>query len=444
MDGPTVAIVGRPNVGKSALFNRIIGVRHAIVEETPGVTRDRVYAHAEWSGKAFILVDTGGIHAGPALDSIEEMTIAQTNLAIHEADVIWFVADTASGLMPHDHAVADILRRSGGKVIVVANKAEGARYDHHVEFYALGLGRPYPVSATHGTGIGDLLDKTLELLPDFSPHPEEEDIEDDEDDKVRLAILGRPNVGKSSLANAILGEERAIVTAIPGTTRDAVDTSFVWNAKPFVIIDTAGIRRMARIDSSVERYSVFRALQAADRCDVALVVLDSREAPASQDARIAGYVEEAGRGIVIVVNKSDLLAAGRQKKSHLEESIRTEMAFISYAPVVFVSALRKQGIPRLMEVVEKVALNHARRISTSVLNEVLEEAQFRVSPPQDKGRQLKIFYGTQVSIRPPSFALFMNDPNLMNFSYRRYLENTLRQSFDFQGVPVRFLLRRRG
>lgn len=441
MYGPIVAIVGRPNVGKSALFNRVLGVRHAIVEETPGVTRDRVYAHAEWSGRAFTLVDTGGIYAGPASSSMEEMTIAQTDTAISEADVVWFVVDTASGLMPHDHDVADILRRSGRKVIVVANKAEGLRYDHHIEFYALGLGRPHPISATHGIGIGDLLDKTLELLPDTPLQPGERGIEDD---ATRLAVLGRPNVGKSSLVNCILGEERAIVTPIPGTTRDALDTPFMWNDKHFVIIDTAGIRRMAKIDNPVERYGVFRALRAADRCDVALIVLDASEIPASQDARIAGYVEEAGCGMIIVANKCDLIQGGGQGKAHFEQRIRNEMAFISYAPLLFVSALANQGISRLMEVTEKVAENHRRRIETAVLNDVLKEAQFRVTPPQDKGRQLKIYYGTQVSTSPPSFALFMNYPNLMNFSYKRYLENTLRQSFDFQGVPMRFLLRKRG
>ncbi len=441
MYGPIVAIVGRPNVGKSALFNRILGSRHAIVEETPGVTRDRVYAHAEWRGRVFSIVDTGGIYAGPASSSMEEMTIAQTDMAIGEADVVWFVVDTASGLMPHDYDVADILRRSGRKVIVVANKAEGARYDHHIEFYALGLGSPHPVSAIHGIGIGDLLDKTLDLLPETPSLPEKHEIEDD---VINLAVLGRPNVGKSSLVNCILGEERAIVTPIPGTTRDALDTPFVWNDKRFVIIDTAGIRRMAKIDSPVERYSVFRALRAADRCDVALIVLDAQDAPASQDARIAGYVEEAGQAMIIVANKSDLIAHGKQGRAHFEQRTRREMPFISYAPLLFVSALKNQGISELMEVIEKVVANHRRRIETSVLNEVLEEAQFRVTPPQDKGKQLKIYYGTQVSTSPPSFALFMNYPNLMNFSYRRYLENTFRQSFDFQGVPLRILLRKRG
>ena len=316
------------------------------------------------------------------------MTIAQTDMAIAEADVIWFVVDASSGLMPYDHDVANVLRRSGRKIIVVANKAEGARYDHYVEFYALGLGRPHPISAIHGIGIGDLLDMTLELLPDSPVQPEEEDTEDD---TVRFAVLGRPNTGKSSLVNTILGEKRAIVTSIPGTTRDAVDTPFMWNDKPFVIIDTAGIRRMAKIDSPVERYSVFRALRAADRCDVALVVLDASEAPASQDARIAGYVEEAGQGIVIVINKSDLLAGGSQGRSYLEKRIRNDMAFLPYAPIVFVSALRNKGIVALMETIERVALNHRRRIATSVLNDVLNEAQFRVDPPQDKGRQLKIY-----------------------------------------------------
>lgn len=441
MYGPIVAIVGRPNVGKSQLFNRIIGVRHAIVEETPGVTRDRVYAHTEWNGKVFTLVDTGGIDSEPAGDSMEELTIIQTKIAISEADVVWFVVDTASGLMPHDHDVADILRKSGRKVIVVANKAEGPRHDHYMEFYALGLGPPHPVSAIHGIGIGDLLDKTVDLIADVPEKAEEEGIDDE---SIKLAVLGRPNVGKSSLVNSILGQERAIVTPIPGTTRDALDTPFVWNNKPFVIIDTAGIRRMAKIDSPVERYSVFRSLRAADRCNVAFIVLDASDMPVSQDARIAGYVEEAGRGMVLVANKCDLIEGGEQGRTRFEQRVRRDLSFIPYVPLVFVSALNNAGISSLMEVAEKVAENYKRRIDTSVLNEVLQEAQFRVTPPQDKGRQLKIYYGTQVSTGPPSFALFMNDPKLMTFSYRRYLENALRESFEFQGVPLRLLLRKRG
>ncbi|NLS45045.1 MAG: ribosome biogenesis GTPase Der [Firmicutes bacterium] len=441
MYGPIVAIVGRPNVGKSALFNRVLGIRYSIVEETPGVTRDRVYAHTDWNGRAFTLVDTGGIYAEPEWDSISKMIIAQTDTAINEANVVWFVVDTASGLMPHDHDIANLLRRSGRNVIVVANKAEGACYDYHMEFYALGLGQPCPISAIHGTGIGDLLDRTLEFFPVISPRDDEGE---EETGEIKLAVLGRPNVGKSSLVNSILGEERAIVTSLPGTTRDAFDTPFIWNDKQFVIIDTAGIRRAAKIDSRVERYSVFRAIRAADRCDVALVILDSSNTPSSQDARIAGYAEEAGRGIVLVANKCDLIEGGREGRTHFERHVKRRMAFLPYVPLLFVSALKNQGIFHLIKTAEKTALNHRKRIQTSILNEVLKEAQFRVPPPQDKGKQLKIYYGTQVSTKPPSFALFMNYPELMSFSYRRYLENALRQSFDFQGVPLRLLLRKRG
>ncbi|MEW6301512.1 MAG: ribosome biogenesis GTPase Der [Thermodesulfobacteriota bacterium] len=440
MGAPVVAIVGRPNVGKSALFNRMVGTQHAIVEETPGVTRDRIYADVEWRGRKFVLVDTGGIETAESRDLIQEMTTAQAKLAIDEADLILFVVDTKSGLIPQDRDIADMLRRSACPVILVASKAEGARRTDYVEFYALGLGDPIPISSIHGTGIGDLLDAIIAHLPE--PAGDDEDLGAEQ--VVKIAVVGRPNVGKSSLVNAILGEERSIVSPEPGTTRDAIDTPFTWRGRRFVVIDTAGMRRKARVKSPIERYSALRAARAVERCDVVLVVLDASEGLAAQDVRIAGYADEAGRASVIVLNKWDLVEKEEGARARLEKIIDVDLVFLSYAPRVFVSALTGAGVPRLMETVERVADNHARRVATSVLNEVLEEAQMRVEPPHDRGRQLKIFYGTQVGVRPPAFSLFVNDPGLVHFSYRRYLENRLREAFNFEGTPVRLSFRRRG
>ncbi|MGE5588280.1 MAG: ribosome biogenesis GTPase Der [Clostridia bacterium] len=440
MGAPVVAIVGRPNVGKSALFNRMIGMPHAIVEATPGVTRDRICADVEWRGRKFVLVDTGGIETSESRDPIQEMTTAQAKIAIGEADLILFLVDTKSGLIPHDREIADILRRSARPVILVASKAEGARRDDYLEFFALGLGDPIPISSVHGTGIGDLLDAIIARLGE--PGEEGEDTEAEE--AVKIAVVGRPNVGKSSLVNAILGTERSIVSPEPGTTRDAVDTPFRWRGRKFVVIDTAGLRRKARVRSAIERYSALRAERAIERCDVALLVLDASEGLAAQDVRIAGRADEAGRASVIVLNKWDLVSKEEGARARLEKTIDADLVFLSYAPRVFVSSLTGAGIQRLMLAVETAAANHARRVATSVLNEVLEEAQMRVEPPHDRGRQLKIFYGTQVGVRPPAFSFFVNDPDLVHFSYTRYLENRLREAFDFEGTPVRLSFRRRG
>ncbi|MCR4402238.1 MAG: ribosome biogenesis GTPase Der [Firmicutes bacterium] len=440
MGAPVVAIVGRPNVGKSALFNRIVGTQHAIVEETPGVTRDRICADVEWRGRKFILVDTGGIEPSESGDPIQDMTTAQARVAIEEADLVLFLVDTKSGLIPQDAEIADLLRRSGRPVILVASKAEGARREDYLEFFALGFGCPVPISSVHGTGIGDLLDAVLVHLGESQDRGE--DLETEE--AVRIAVVGRPNVGKSSLVNAILGTERSIVSAEPGTTRDAVDTPFEWRGRRFVIIDTAGLRRKTRVHSAIERYSALRAERAIRGCDVALVVLDASEGPAAQDVRIAGLADEAGRASVIVLNKWDLVSKEEGARARLERAIDSDLAFLSYAYRVFVSALTGAGIQRLMLAVEKAAAAHARRVATSALNEVIEEAQMRVEPPHDRGRQLKIFYGTQVGTRPPEFSLFVNDPDLVHFSYERYLENRLREAFDFEGTPVRLRFRRRG
>lgn len=442
MAAPVVAIVGRPNVGKSALFNRMVGTQHAIVEETPGVTRDRIYADVEWGGRKFVLVDTGGIEIAPRADPIQEMTTAQAKLAVEEADLIVFVVDTKSGLLPQDRDVADMLRRSGRPVMLVASKAEGARRSDYVEFYALGLGDPLPVSSVHGTGIGDLLDAIVARLPERSPSTADDELEAGE--AVKIAVVGRPNVGKSSLVNAVLGQERSIVSPEPGTTRDAIDTPFTWRGRRFVIIDTAGMRRRAKVRSAVEYYGALRAAKAVERCDVALVVLDSVEGIAAQDVRIAGYADEAGRACVLVLNKWDLVDEKEETRTRLENAIQADLVFLSYAPRVFVSALNGAGLPKLMETVTRVADNHARRVATSVLNEVIEEAQMRVEPPHDGGRQLKIFYCTQIGVRPPAFSFFVNDPGLVHFSYKRYLENRLREAFDFEGTPLRLKFRRRG
>jgi len=434
---PVVAIVGRPNVGKSTLFNRIVGNRVAIVEDEPGVTRDRLYQEAEWAGRNFTLVDTGG------LDFQENGEITrgvrrQIELALQEADVILFVVDARAGLNPGDEEAAFLIRRSKKPVILVANKVE--KFNSHVhiyDFYRLGLGDPIPISAAEGLNTGDLLDRLVELLP---PEKEEEEYPAD---VIKIAVIGRPNVGKSSLVNAILGEERVIVSKIPGTTRDAIDTPFEREGKLYVIIDTAGMRRKSKIDGPTEKYSVIRALRAVDRSDVVLVVLDALEGITDQDKRIAGYAHEAGKASVVVVNKWDLVKKGDRTMNHFTKKIRQELAYIQYAPIVFVSALTGQRVPKVLELVDFVAEQHSTRLSTSKINSLVKEAIMQNPPPGDKSRQLKIMYATQGGIKPPKFILFVNDPELMHFSYRRYLENQFRAAYGFEGTPIWFGLRKR-
>jgi GTP-binding protein len=433
---PVVVIVGRPNVGKSTLFNRLVGERAAIVEAEPGVTRDRIYREAEWSGREFLLVDTGGVVAAPE-GAIEAGIRRQVAQALEKADLALFVVDAGTGLVPEDEVVADLLRRAGKPVLLVANKVD--RFDPPPalgEFYALGMGEPLPVSAAQGLNTGDLLDAIVARLPEKSPRQAGEEA-------VRVAIVGRPNVGKSSLVNAILGAERVIVSEIPGTTRDAVDTPFRRGGKSYVLIDTAGIRRKSRIDMPVERYSVLRARKAIDRAQVAVLVLDAIEGVTAQDQRIAGMIEEAGRAVVVVVNKWDLVPAERRDAAAFREAIGYALDFIGYAPVVFTVATAGKGIGRLIEAVDTAAANACRRVPAGELNALLQEATLRNPPPQAAGKRLKIFHGNQVGTNPPVFLLYVNDPRLMHFSYRRYLENQLRAAYDFTGTPVRFKLRRK-
>ncbi|WP_418790143.1 ribosome biogenesis GTPase Der [Phosphitispora sp. TUW77] len=440
MAKPIVAIVGRPNVGKSTLFNRIAssGGMVAIVEDRPGVTRDRLYRDAEWLNREFTLVDTGGIEFRDVTDSISQGVHLQAKLAIDEADVILFVVDAREGLVPVDEEVALVLRKTKKPVILISNKVEdfSSGYDVY-DFYKLGLGEPVMVSAAHGKNIGDLLDMVIELLPDSSGD------DNVDEDTVKIAVIGRPNVGKSSIVNSILGVERVIVSDIAGTTRDAIDTYFEQGDKKYLLIDTAGMRKKGKINEPTERYSVIRSLRAVDRSDVVLMVIDAVTGVIEQDKKIAGYAHEAGRAIVIVVNKWDLVEKDDKTVLRYTEDIREKLGFMQYAPVVFISALTRKRVPRVLELVDYVAEQHAMRISTSNLNELIQEAVLLNPPPSDKGKRLKILYGTQASVKPPTFILFVNDTELMHFSYLRYLENQLRSSFGFEGTPIRIVVRQR-
>lgn len=436
MSKPIVAIVGRPNVGKSALFNRITGRRIAIVEGEPGVTRDRIYADVDWTDRSFTLVDTGGMEHVPT-KVFSRLAKEQAEIALAEASVLLFVVDCRAGITSDDLETAEVVRRSGKPVILVANKADDLEIAQSaMEFYSLGLGDPVPVSAEHGRGIGDLLDLVVSHLPDASPR-------DDDDEDIKVAVVGRPNVGKSSLVNRLIGEERSIVTDIPGTTRDAIDTVVEVDGQRFVLIDTAGIRRKSRIDEDIERYSVARAFQAIDRSDVCLLVLDANELVTEQDQRIVGYAHEAGKGIGIVVNKWDTIEKDDKTMIRFEEKIRDALKFVSYAPMIFTSALTGQRVHNIFALVRLIAENHSLRVSTGQLNRLLQEAQSLRQPPSDKGVRLRLFYMTQTGVKPPSFVLFVNDPKLMHYSYQRYLENQLREQFGFIGTPIVLRLRQR-
>ena len=438
MSRPLVAIVGRPNVGKSMLFNRLVGQRLSIVEDTPGVTRDRLYAECEWCGRKFDMVDTGGIE--PTTDSeILLFMREQAQIAINSATVIILVTDLRTGVTAADKDVANLLLRSKKPVVLAVNKADstGATDVGVYEFYSLGLGDPIPVSAVHGHGTGDLLDECLRYFP-------EECEEADEDDSIKVAVIGKPNVGKSSLINSILGEKRVIVSNVAGTTRDAVDTPLENESGRYVFIDTAGIRRKSKVDERVEKFSVMRAQLAIERADVCLIMIDARDGVTDQDTKIAGLAHEAGKASIIVVNKWDLVDKETGTMEKLRKDVLRDLSFRSYAPVLFISAKTGQRIDRLYELINYVNDQSSMRITTGMLNNVLADAQARVQPPTDKGRRLKIYYMTQTGVKPPNFVIFCNSRELFHFSYQRYIENQIRAVFGLEGTPIRIVIRQKG
>ena len=432
---PLVAVVGRPNVGKSTLFNAIVKKRISIVEDLPGVTRDRIYFDAEWLGREFTLIDTGGIEFIDSDNNIFTSMRYQAELAIHEADVILYVVDGKTGIQPQDQEIAAMLRASGKPVILVVNKIDSVEQEVNIyEFYGLGLGDPIGVSAVNLMNLGDLLDEVLS-------HIKEVPVQEDDESVVHIALVGRPNVGKSSLTNALLGKERVIVSDMAGTTRDSIDTHWKHDGTEFVLIDTAGMRRKGKIDLPVERYSVVRALRAIDRSDVAVLVLDGVEGVTEQDKKIAGYIHESGKGCIIIVNKWDLVTKDSKTSLRYTEDIRRELAFLQYAPVLYASAHTHQRVDRLADLVKYVSEQQHMRVSTSILNELMADAQLTNPPPTKGGRPLKIYYLTQASVAPPTCVLFVNDPALLHFSYKRYIENRLRETFGFEGTPVRIITR---
>ena len=436
MGKPIVAIVGRPNVGKSTLFNIFANSRISIVEDTPGVTRDRLYADTEWLDNEFMMVDTGGIEIMNT-DKIAVSIRQQAQIAIAEADVILFVCDARAGITHEDAEVAKMLRQSKKPIVLAINKADSPKQEMEIfEFYNLGIGEPIPVSAANHLGLGDLLDAVVEKFPETSAYGE-----DGNEDEIKVALIGRPNVGKSSIFNTLVCEECSIVSDVAGTTRDAIDTPVIREGQKFLFIDTAGMRRKARIDEPIEKYSIIRSLRAVDRSDVVLMVIDAIDGVTEQDKKIAGYAHEAGKGIVLVVNKWDLYDKDNTSTLRYTENLRRELVFMQYAPVVFVSAMTKQRIHRLPEVIHYVAEQNAMRISTSVLNQVVEDAIAINPPPTEKGQRLKILYATQVKIKPPTFVIFVNEPEIMHFSYQRYLENKLREAFGFEGTPLQMIIR---
>lgn len=434
---PLVAIVGRPNVGKSTLFNKIVGKRIAIVEDTPGVTRDRIYADADWLNFKFTLIDTGGIEP-ESEDIIAKQMRRQAELAIETANVIVFIVDGRAGITAADEEVADMLRRCKKPIVLVVNKVDHPKFEDTVyDFYSLGIGIPISISAEQGLGIGDMLD---EVVAGF------EAIEDEDENKnVGIAVVGRPNVGKSSLVNALLGQERTIVSNIPGTTRDAIDSPFTWRGNEYTLIDTAGIRRKRSIeDETVERYSVIRSLAAIRRCDIALIVVDAERGLSEQDVRIAGYVHEEGKASVLIINKWDTIEKDTYTVEEFKKKMLVDLAFMSYVPMLFISAKTGQRVNKVMEIADYAYQQNTMRISTGKLNDIVNEAVTMNDPPVNSGRRLRIYYSTQVSIQPPTFVIFVNEPDLMHFSYRRYLENYIRKSFSLTATPIHLIIRKRG
>ena len=437
MSKPIIAIVGRPNVGKSTLFNALAGEKISIVKDTPGVTRDRIYADVTWLNYQFTLIDTGGIEPDSG-DLLLSHMRGQAEITMETADVIIFLTDVRQGLVDADYQVADMLRRSGKPIVLAVNKVDN--YEKFVldtyEFYNLGLGTPFPVSANSKIGFGDLLDEVL-------VHCNPQDADEKEDERPRVAIIGKPNAGKSSLINKLLGEDRLIVSDIAGTTRDAIDTTVKRNGKEYVFIDTAGLRKKARVKEDIERYSVIRTVAAVERCDVAILVIDAEEGITEQDAKIAGIAHERGKGMIIAVNKWDLIEKNDKTIYKFTNQVREVLSYMSYAELVFISAKTGQRLPKIFDVLDMVIENHALRVQTGVLNEILTEAVAMKQPPSDKGKRLKLYYITQVSVKPPTFVVFINDRQLMHFSYTRYLENQIRNTFGFRGTPIHIIARER-
>ncbi|MCR4706694.1 MAG: ribosome biogenesis GTPase Der [Clostridiales bacterium] len=438
MTDSLVAVVGRPNVGKSTFFNKIAGKRVSIVKDTPGVTRDRIYMDCEWLGRRFTLIDTGGLEPNSD-DLLPRQIRRQAEIAIESCDVILFFVDGRAGLTSEDEDIATLLRKSGKPVIPVVNKVDFSGLEDSVyDFYALGLGEPIAISSTNMLGLGDLLDRVLALLPKSTQTGT------GEAETVQIAVVGRPNVGKSSLVNRILGQERTMVSDVAGTTRDAIDSGFTRNGRRYTIIDTAGIRRKRSIEEeSIERYSILRSLDAVRRCNVALLLIDAESGVTEQDTKIAGFILEAGKACVIVVNKWDAVEKDTGTLEKKRKEILSDLKFMDYAPVVFISALTGQRVPKVLDTVDEVHASATKRITTGLLNDVLNDAQAAQQPPYVRGRQLRIYYATQSGTEPPSFILFVNDEELMHFTYERYLENQLRKTFGFEGTPIRFILRNR-
>ena len=435
---PVIAIVGRPNVGKSALFNRLVGRRVSIVEDTPGVTRDRIYADIEWRGVPISLIDTGGIEPESKDEMLTQMK-RQAMLAVDLADVIIFVGDIHTGVTAADMSVADMLHKSKKPIVLAVNKVDkvGAPPPEIYEFYNLGMGEPIAVSAVQSLGLGDILDAAFEYLP--------EDFDSDEDeDVIKVAVIGRPNAGKSSLINTVLGENRVIVSNIAGTTRDAIDTYYEKDGKKYLFIDTAGIRRKSKVDEAVERYSVMRSYSAVDRADVCLIMIDGNEGVAEQDAKVAGYAHEQGKASIVLVNKWDVVEKETGTMKHMKTEIQEKLSFMTYAPVEFISAKTGSRIDRVFPLIDSVYEQNSKRVTTGALNDIINEATLKVQPPSDKGKRLKIYYGTQPSTNPPTFVLFVNDKKLAHFSYIRYIENQFRSAFGMDGTPVRFIIREKG
>ncbi len=437
MSKPIVAVAGRPNVGKSTFFNKIVGRRVSIVEDTPGVTRDRIYAEAEWNGVHFALIDTGGIEPDSE-DVILSQMREQAQIAMDMADVILFIVDGKAGMTHADREVAGMLRRTGKKVVLLVNKIDNISnlpIDFY-DFYELGMGEPIPISAANMLNFGDVLDEIVASFPD--------DADTEEEDDIKVAVIGKPNVGKSSLINALLNENRVIVSNIAGTTRDSIDTPFEWGGDKYTLIDTAGIRRKSKVNEDIERYSVVRAVAAIERCDVALLVIDAQEGITEQDKKIAGVAHEAGKGIIVVVNKWDLITKETNTMRDYKREIESELQFMSYAPSIFISVHEKQRVFEVIKLVKYVAEKRALRVPTGQLNSLITDATMMKQPPSDKGRRLKIYYATQVGVKPPLFSFQINKRELMHFSYARYLENRIREGFGFEGTSIKFVFREKG